>query len=504
VGGRRIRLENTSFLFLGLIFLRMLSPKIVGRARSCPLDCVLCYRVSPEPDAARIRDEKTIEMCWNPRLPNAYLFLFGLCIAIPAQAITIDVNFATGTLFSSSADFQAKATISAAAADISTAITTSLNAITTDIYVSTNASTTVTFDWSFNYDDPSTGSSTTIEIPFSVDDSVTVFVGTRSLLGSTLGSGGPAGSGLGLGVNGFPNQFLVAANDAESQSEAALSRGGGPVISTVNGSWDFDGVLDNYSVDLGISYGALGFDIDADDNGTHDSEAALNNYWHWDHTSPVASGKNDLYSVAVHEILHSIGFGTADSWDSLVSGTTWNGSEVQAITGTSANLISSDGGHVALSVMSQRLSDGMPQEVAMDPNITTGSRKELTVLDLAFLRDIGYETITPTFPSPPDFNGDGDVDAGDLAVIQSGYGINGSGDSDSDLDTDGADFLVWQRSFTGPLLSAGTAAVPEPSAGALLFIALLVIGRRPFVTRHFASVTANDSENRVTINGLRR
>ena len=49
--------------------------------------------------------------------------------------------------------------------------------------------------------------------------------------------------------------------------------------------------------------------------------------------------------------------------------------------------------------MSARLSDGVMQEVVMDPNITTGTRKELTELDLAFLRDIGWETITIPEPS---------------------------------------------------------------------------------------------------------
>ena len=423
-------------------------------------------------------------MYWNPRLRNAYLFLFGLCIAIPAQAITIDVNFATGTLFSSSADFDAKAAISAAAADVSTAITTSLNAITNDVVMGVNGTTIATFDTSFFYTNPSTGASETITSATIAADTITVFVGTRNITtGNTLGVGGSGGAIAGLtDFGGPPSGWVGAVANAEAQLNTRYARGGGPTIGTSSGttSYGFPGqeITANYSLDYGISVGNLWFDVDEDNNGSKDSPTDLADYWHWDHTSDVTPGENDLYSVALHEILHAIGIGSSNSWDDLTTGTTWNGSEVQAITGSGAGLVHSDGSHIASSVMSTRISDGETQEVVMDPTITTGMRNELTVLDLAFLRDIGYETITPIIPSPPDFNGDGDIDAGDLAVIQGGYGINASGDSDNDLDTDGADFLIWQRAFTGPLLGAGTVAVPEPSAGALLFIALLAISKR--------------------------
>ena len=43
--------------------------------------------------------------------------------------------------------------------------------------------------------------------------------------------------------------------------------------------------------------------------------------------------------------------------------------------------------------MSTRLSDGLAQEAVMDPTITVGTRKTLTELDLAFLRDLGFTTV---------------------------------------------------------------------------------------------------------------
>jgi len=93
-------------------------------------------------------------------------------------------------------------------------------------------------------------------------------------------------------------------------------------------------------------------------------------------------------------LLHSIGIGTADSWELLVSGTTWNGTNARALNGGSGlNLIAGTGDHIASGFMSVRYFDGVGQEVVMDPSITTGTRKYLTQMDLAFLKDVGYATV---------------------------------------------------------------------------------------------------------------
>ncbi|QEG37329.1 M14 family zinc carboxypeptidase [Bythopirellula goksoeyrii] len=78
-------------------------------------------------------------------------------------------------------------------------------------------------------------------------------------------------------------------------------------------------------------------------------------------------------------------------------------------------------------------------------------------------------------PLAADFDEDGDVDAGDLAAWQAGYGSVAAthllGDADGDGDTDSADFVIWQRQFTGGQNPFSTGkVVPEPSSMAILLL----------------------------------
>lgn len=76
-----------------------------------------------------------------------------------------------------------------------------------------------------------------------------------------------------------------------------------------------------------------------------------------------------------------------------------------------------------------------------------------------------------------DFDDNGSVNAADLAIWRGAYGVPGNvaGNADGDNDTDGADFLVWQRERgSGPL--QGAAAVPEPCGLALAALALMCHG----------------------------
>ncbi|MDZ4658343.1 MAG: M14 family zinc carboxypeptidase [Bythopirellula sp.] len=87
-------------------------------------------------------------------------------------------------------------------------------------------------------------------------------------------------------------------------------------------------------------------------------------------------------------------------------------------------------------------------------------------------------------PLAADFDEDGDVDAGDLAAWQLGYGTlafaeHYRGDADGDSDVDGRDFLVWQQQFGGSnLLTSDSHAVPEPITLASLLLTLPALLRR--------------------------
>lgn len=97
------------------------------------------------------------------------------------------------------------------------------------------------------------------------------------------------------------------------------------------------------------------------------------------------------------------------------------------------------------------------------------------------------DVLTLSVTAPGDFNGDGQVNEGDLDRWQTNFSMPAgataaTGDADADGDVDGADFLVWQRQFIAPA-AAPAAAVPEPaglwwSAATAVFAFLSVLRGR--------------------------
>ncbi|MBA3484296.1 MAG: PEP-CTERM sorting domain-containing protein [Pirellulales bacterium] len=80
---------------------------------------------------------------------------------------------------------------------------------------------------------------------------------------------------------------------------------------------------------------------------------------------------------------------------------------------------------------------------------------------------------------PGDFDGNGMVDAADLASWRAGFGKVGGashsqGDADADLDVDGADFLVWQRQL-GSFAAGESSSIPEPTTGFMLLLGMAAI-----------------------------
>ncbi len=95
------------------------------------------------------------------------------------------------------------------------------------------------------------------------------------------------------------------------------------------------------------------------------------------------------------------------------------------------------------------------------------------VFDLSLTK--GIDTYSLLVAIPGDFDGDFDVDATDLAIWQTGYGVDASGDANFDGVTDGRDFLIWQRNYNPNGVLAATLAVPEPIASVPLILGVLLL-----------------------------
>jgi hypothetical protein len=101
------------------------------------------------------------------------------------------------------------------------------------------------------------------------------------------------------------------------------------------------------------------------------------------------------------------------------------------------------------------------------------------------------QTLVVVETAPPisaNFDADFDVDAADLAMWESGFGMAAGaapahGNADGDFDVDGADFLAWQRQLGSVTATPAAHAVPEGHS------LVLAVGLWPaaFVSRRFLS-----------------
>ena len=259
--------------------------------------------------------------------------------------------------------------------------------------------------WVARFTHPGTGEAA-FEVPNLIvpADTLIVYAGARSL-------GGPLGLG---GAGGY--------SASGSQGWLNLVKGRGE-----------PGALgpDDSQTDLAPWGGAITFDV-----GTK---------WH-DQLSEdgLGTGKSDLLSVAMHELMHLIGFSTGTaSFANLVVGSTFTGGEAtDEYDGVGGPPVSNNS-HWQEGVTDEGF------EVLMDPSLTTGMRKTLTRLDLAALDDIGWDV--SNYPEPPI--------AGTEVMLGS---LTGDGEAMETL-AGGGD----ERSFTFESVASGRGFVQVVSDGLL-------------------------------------
>lgn len=336
-----------------------------------------------------------------------------LLLGIPSKAsfsVTLDFTHddsSSNPFFSGGTEGAARrAALQAAVADINTLLTPStLTDITTDPITGVNGVTTATFNPNVSYTNPDLQTTTAVNILDLTtlgEGEVRVFVGSRDLstgggLGSdsTLAQGGRAGTGFSISGSGFESEWIGAVAAAEAAFNTEIGRGG-PIMDNYTGGVTFGSTTANYDLDFGITVGHLWFDSDTNNDQTTDLESTINGFWHSDHTTDVASGEYDVYTVGLHEILHAIGFANSNEAFSgnVTGGDDWTGAEVVGLIGGGDNdaLHPSSTSHINGTLTSTVRPGGDAQAPVMRPTIGSGSgsRRFLTDLDAAFLADMGF------------------------------------------------------------------------------------------------------------------
>jgi hypothetical protein len=198
--------------------------------------------------------------------------------------------------------------------------------------------------WEAVFDDPATGSRH-VERNLTVRaGEILLFAGGRDMT-DALGRGGPGG-------------YNASGSSAWLERVGHRGQGGGP-----------------NSPEFGPWGGAITFDTNPDSP------------WHFGQSTSGLDGENDFLSVASHEVTHLMGFGTSDAWQQFVSRRTFTGPRALSqydVAGAAGVPLNNGADHWAEGTRD----NGM--EVAMDPQLTVGTRHLLTPLDSAALDDVGW------------------------------------------------------------------------------------------------------------------
>lgn len=273
------------------------------------------------------------------------LLTSGMAAASANAALTIDLNFDNTSGFFTDT---AKTTIQTAANNLVGLMQDNLTSITPNAIIGNT--------WTAYYHNPADMNTTaSLGNPTIAADHLTIYVGAYDMGAGVLGVGGPGWYG---------------ASGSQSFLNTVVARGQA-------------GALVDTPTDFGPWGGSMAF-----------STATA---WSVSLATPNA-GTIDLYSVAIHEMAHILGFGTADSWVNQINGSRqFTGLYSVSLNGGNVP-VSTDNGHWNNGTMSVVYGTSTLQETAMDPDITIGTRKYFTQLDYAGMRDIGWNI--PAVPEP--------------------------------------------------------------------------------------------------------
>jgi len=412
-----------------------------------------------------------------------FFFVWSLA-AHPAAAINITIDYkydlpanggsnffftATGTTCTNAGATQAKAALAAAANFYSVVLTDTFDAITLPSpYRSTKAGSTSTMTWSWQeqFQHPSSVATTVSVTNPSVNaDDFTIYVGAAAL--PTANADGRVGK-------------IVIPSPTESGSGGFLSPTDNNNMTTIDTNFRTAVTTRGETSGFARWGGAITFDSDGSTS------------WFFNHlATPTGTNVTDFYSVALHEIGHTLGFGTSTEWFStnLIPTGTSSFVGVNAKAQNGGNPVPLDITTVGVPPLTHWISGktsvaygtSTSQEALMDPDLTPGTRKKLTELDAAGLKDIGW-TFGPLPALNGDYNNNGVVDAGDYALWRKNLNRSVTLPNDTTPGTVvQADYTVWRTSFgtvgvagigSSDLLAA--ARVPEPASGLLILMFVLV------------------------------